>query len=227
MNQEPTATRINQLTGKSMGLGPFPVSFVIPVLFFTIGVAFLWMMGLVSGQGSVFLFFAFAIAFFLLTGRKPWRFYERFHPPRQLFRFAPYVDWQHLKGLPMPQKMRPQFTKLKGKRVLVHPVEAEFDLVGYGTSIISNPEIGFYVSQSRQDATGGARKGTTAFTYVWEVWGYDPMLLETEAKQLLDAQELAFRRVSRNILITFEHSSTSDDGDYQRHLDHLLERVRP
>lgn len=208
-----------------MGLGPFPVSFVIPVLFFTIGVAFLWMMGLVSGQGSVFLFFAFAIAFFLLTGRKPWRFYERFHPPRQLFRFAPYVDWQHLKGLPMPQKMRPQFTKLKGKRIKLHPVEAEFDLVGYGTSIISNPEIGFYVSQSRQDATGGARKGTTAFTYVWEVWGYDPMLLETEAKQLLDAQELAFRRVSRNILITFEHSSTSDDGDYQRHLDHLLEQA--
>lgn len=225
MTQEPTATRINQLTGKTMGFGPFPISFVIYVLFFAVGVAFLWMMGLLTERQGIFLVVAFAIAFFLLTGKKPWRFYERFHPPRQLFRFAPYVDWQHIKELPMPQKMRPQFIRVKGKRVKKHPVEAEFDLVGYGRATINNPEIGFYVSRPRRDATGGARKGSTAFTFVWDVWGYDPMLLEADATQMLNAQELAFRRVSRNVLITFEHSSTSDDSDYQRHLDYLLEQA--
>jgi len=49
------------------------------------------------------------------------------------------------------------------------------------------------------------------------------MLVEREAQQALDAQALTFRRLTRN-LITFEHSSTSDDSDYQQHLDRLLSK---
>jgi len=151
MTQQAEARRVNQLTGQSMGVGPFPYSFIIPVLFFGVGVAFLWMMGLLSDTMAVFLVFGFMIAFFLLTGKKPWRFYERFHLPRQLVRAAPSVDWQHLQGLPMPQKMRPQWTKRKGKRTKQWPIEAEFDLVGYGKAIITKPEIGFYVRLCRKN----------------------------------------------------------------------------
>lgn len=224
MSQQVEARRVNQLTGKSMGVGPFPYSFVLPVLFFGIGIAFLWMIGLLSERSAVFLVFAFMIAFFLLAGKQPWRFYERFCRPRKLVRVAPYVDWQHFKGLPMPQKMRPQFTKIKGKRTKAWPLEGEFDLVGYGTAIIAKPEIGFYVLRPRQDVADGVRK-QFAFVFAWEAWGYDPMLLEADAKEALNGQELAFRRMSRNVLLTFEHSSTSDDVDYQRHLDYLLEQA--
>jgi len=51
------------------------------------------------------------------------------------------------------------------------------------------------------------------------------MLVEREAQQALDAQALTFRRLTRNVLVTFEHSSTSDDSDYQQHLDRLLEQT--
>lgn len=224
MTQQSEARRVNQLTGRSMGIGPFPYSFILPSLFFATGVAFFWMIGLVSDQMTVFLVFVFMITFFLLTGKKAWRFYERFHPPRLLVRVAPYVDWQHFKGLPMPQKMKPRFEKHRGKRSKTWPIEAEFDLVGYGTAILSKPDIGFYVLRSRRDANGGNR-GQFAFTFVWEVWGYDPMLLESQAKQALDAQELAFRRLSRNVRVTFEHCSTSDDAEYQQYLDRLLEQT--
>ncbi len=224
MTQQAEARRVNQLTGKSMGVGPFPYTFVLPVLFFSIGIAFFWMIGFISDRWAAFLVFAFMLAFFVLAGKKPWRFYELFCRPRKLFRFAPYIDWQHLKGLPMPQKMRPQFTKIKGKRTKQWPIEAEFDLVGYGKATINKPEIGFYVLHPRRDSPTGSRR-QFAFVFVWEVWGYDPMLLETEAKQMLDAQALTFRRMTRNILVTFEHSSTSDDVDYQQHLDRLLEQT--
>lgn len=207
-----------------MGVGPFPYSFVIPVLFFGVGIAFFWMIGFVSDRMAGFLFFAFMIVFFLLCGKKPWRFYELFCLPRKLFRFAPYVDWKHLPGLPMPEKMRLQFTKVRGKRTKVWPIEAEFDLVGYGKAMINKPEIGFYVLHPRRDGpTGSGRQ--FAFVFVWEVWGYDPMLLEVEAKQVLDSQALAFRRMTRNALVTFEHSSNSDDSEYQHHLDRLLEQT--
>jgi len=66
-----------------------------------------------------------------------------------------------------------------------------------------------------------------AFVFVWEVWGYDPMLVEREAQQALDAQALTFRRLTRNVLVTFEHSSTSDDSDYQQHLDRLRQTTNP
>lgn len=207
-----------------MGVGPFPYSFILPSLFFATGVAFFWMIGLVSDRIAIFLFFSFVIAFFMLTGNKPWRFYERFFRPRQLDRAAPHVDWQHVKGLPMPQRMRPKFVKKRGKRIKTWPIEAEFDLVGYGTATISKPAFGFYVLRPRRDANGGNR-GQFAFACAFEVWGYDPALVEKEAQQILAAQELAFRRFSRNVRVTFEHSSTSDDAEYQRHLDHLLEQA--
>ena len=51
------------------------------------------------------------------------------------------------------------------------------------------------------------------------------MLLEVEAREALKGVELGFRRITRNVVMTFEHSSTSDDGEYQRHLDRLLEQA--
>ena len=207
-----------------MGVGPFPYSFVIPVIFFSIGVAFVWMIGWVSEQVAIFLVFTFMITFFLLAGKKTWRLYEQFLRPRTLVRFAPSVDTQHLVGLPMPERMQPQFTLIKGKRVKTYPVEAEFDLVGYGTATIGNPEIGFYVSHPRRDSPSGGHR-QFAFTFVWEVWGYDPLLLEQEALVALNAQELAFRRMTRNLLVTFEHSSTSDDFEYQSALDRQIEQT--
>lgn len=221
MTQQTQARKVNRLTGKPMGVGPFPYSFVVPVIFFSVGIAFLWMLGWISPQLSIFFVFSFMLTFFFLAGKQPWRLYERFHQARKLIRVAPKVDWEHLKGLPMPQKMQRQFTKVKGKRVKTYPVEAEFDLVGYGTTTISNPEIGFYVSHPRRDnETGGRRQ--FAFTFVWEVWGYDPLLLEEDALAALNAQELAFRRMSRNLIVTFEHESTGDDFEYQSSLDRQL-----
>lgn len=224
MVQQNQARRVNQLTGKSMGIGPFPYSFIIPVVFFIAAVAFAWMFGWVSEQTSIFLVFAFCLCFFLLAGDKPWRLYERFYKARKLFRIVPYVDWKHLKGLPMPQRMRPQFTKRKGKRVKTYPVEAEFDLVGYGTATIANPEVGFYVSHPRRDSPGSEHR-QFAFTFVWEVCGYDPLLLEEDAKQAINGQELAFRRLSRNLLVTFEHTSTDDDFAHQQSLDQQVKQT--
>lgn len=124
----------------------------------------------------------------------------------------------------MPQKMRPKFIQHRGKRTKVWPVEGEFNLVGYGRALIEEPEIGFYVLRPRRDAPGGKQQ-QFAFVFVWEVWGYDPMLLEEEAATALDAQELGFRRMTRNVTLTFEHTSTSEDDEYQRHLDRLLEQA--
>lgn len=224
MAERVESTWVNPDTGISLGVGPFPYSYIKPVVAFGTLIAFGWMFGLVSDRLAIFLFFVFCIAFFLLTGNKPWRFYERFCRPRLLVRQAPRVDWQHCKGLPMPQQMRPQFMQHRGKRTKVWPVEAEFDLVGYGRSVIEEPEIGFYVLRPRRDAPGGGRQ-QFAFVFVWEVWGYDPMLLEKEAQSAIGSLELGFRRMTRNHLLTFEHTSTSEDDEYQRHLDRLLEQA--
>jgi len=53
--------------GPINGVGPFPYSFIVPVLFFGVAVAFLWMMGLRHNGGLPGL--QFMIAFFLLTGK--------------------------------------------------------------------------------------------------------------------------------------------------------------
>lgn len=202
-----------------MGVGPFPYSFVVPVIFFSVGIAFVWMLGLISPQISVFLVFAFMLSFFLLAGKKPWRLYEKFHQARRLVRVAPRVDWEHLQGLPMPEKMQRQFTRVKGKRVKTYPIEAEFDLVGYGTATIDNPNVGFYVSHPRREASSGGDR-QFAFTFAWEVCGIDPLLVEKDAMASMNALELAFRRLSRQIWVTFEHESIADDEEYQ----HLLNR---
>jgi len=226
MTQQPEAWRPNPLTGKSMGFGPFTYEFLLPVVVFGGGVGFLWMFGL-PVQTAIFLVMAFAITFFLLTGNKTWRFFERFFRPRLLFRFVPYVDWNHIKGLPMPQKMKPQMAKQQGKPTKSWPIEAEFDLVGYGTTEISKPDVGFYVLHPRRDGPTGSHR-QFAFVFAWEVWGYDPMLVEAEAHQALSAMELGFRRLTRNFIVTFEHSSTSDDAEYQRYLDrHLKKTTNP
>lgn len=224
MTQHVGPRRVNRLTGKTMGLGPAPLSFVIPCLGFAVGIAFLWMIGLVSERIALFLVASFMLGFFALVGNKPWRFYERFFRPRKLFRFAPNVDWHHIKGLPMPQKMKAQFTKKRGKRTKTWPIEQEFDLVGYGTTAIKEPNFGFYVCCPRRDAGAGSSKHL-AFVSVLEAWGYDPNLVEADAEAALRAQELTLRRISRNTLITFEHTSTSDDFQFQRHLDGLLEQA--
>ena len=225
MHQEAEARRPNPLAGKSMGFGPFTYEFLIPVLLCASAVGFFWMFGLVPPQRAIYLVVVFAIAFFLLAGSKPWRFYERFCRARKLFRVAPYTDWQHIAGLPMPQKMRPHFSKQKGGKITKSwPIESEFDLVGYGTTAISKPDIGFYVLHPRRDGPAQGRKHF-AFSFVWELWGYDPMLLEVEAREALKGLELGFRRMTRNVVVTFDHSSTSDDGEYQRHLDRLLEQA--
>lgn len=45
MSNPAEARRVNQLTGKPMGIGPFPYSFILPVLLFITLVAFFWMVG--------------------------------------------------------------------------------------------------------------------------------------------------------------------------------------
>jgi len=98
----------------------------------------------------------------------------------------------------MPQKMRPQLTKSKGKRTKQWPIEAEFDLAtGKGSSpnLISTsciPEGWLYWFTQQFASSLSGRYGGL-------------MPVEREAQQALDAQALTFRRLTRNVIRSSIH----------------------
>jgi hypothetical protein len=94
--------------------------------------------------------------------------------------------------------------------------------VGYGTTAISKPDIGFmFYTRAAMDRV---EPQAVAFALLGSC-GVTTMLLEVEARESVKNLGMGFRRMTRNIVLTFEHSSTSDDGEYQRHLDRLLEQA--
>jgi len=114
----------------------------------------------------------FMIAFFLLTGKKPWRFYERFHLPRQLVLLLLWTGSIY-RGC---QCRKDEATVDQKKQKRKQWLSNEFDLVGYGKAIIPNL-IGFVPSPQGWLYSSPQ----CAYIFVWEVWGYDPMLVERDS----------------------------------------------
>jgi len=222
--------KVNRILGKQASIGPVPADQLLPWMIL-ISIAYFLTQGLFSLGMPVFLFVGawFCVTWWLLTGKQPHLFVDRFRNP-------PGTDWinggnPYLSPIPENrypwQRSRIPDSKLtfRLKNTKVTSQHRQFDIYSPFQNAMDLCAIVEIKKDGREAAAFLLEKGGKyQLCFGFNFAGIHDLLYKAEVANLADALEEGFKDVQQGERLTFFAGCYSNDAHRQQQLDDLADR---
>lgn len=221
--------KVNQILGKQASIGPIPADQIVPWMLL-IGIAYFLTQGLFSFGMPVFLFVAawFCIAWWLLTGKRPHLFVDR-------FRGTPGTDWINGEAAylsPIPANRPPwqrnrvpdHHLKVKLKPLTVASQHSQKDIFIPFQNVMDLCCIVEIKKDGRETAAFLLEKaGKYQLVFGFDFAGIHNLLYKAEVAHLADSMEEGLKSLPPGERLTFFSGCYSSDRAQQEQLDGLID----
>lgn len=199
------------MVGTAIGVG-----FVTPEQLIYFGIGFLIFLPIIARdplKGLISFMCAFGL-WWILTGKDPRDWLEKFHRPRRYMTSEPLLDFNKV-GIPIPERINPESRQyvINGRKRNLYYIEKKYRFYTYGQIELEGREVGFHLLRQGRNLM---------FVFTWTIAGYDPNLSEEEAYYILNSATEGLNNLPKNVDLKFYGDLNCSSSDYKRMQAELL-----